>query len=127
MVLKKAILFAIVCLPFHSNDTCKINVQSLVSIESVVLEKAILLAIVFLSFHSNPPPLEKMNGPSFEQTRIPFTSECVLPSLVEIGQVVLDKLSMTLNPFTKGCFVPSLVEIGLVVLEKISSIYSQKA
>ena len=43
-----------------------------------------IFAISFLS------SLEKRSGPSFEQTRIPFTSECVVPSLVEIDQVVLD-------------------------------------
>ena len=68
--------------PSH-NDTCTINMPS--------WEKAILFASVFLPFRSNtPPPPEKMSGPSFEQTRSPFTLEFVLPSLVEIGQVVLD-------------------------------------
>ena len=29
--------------------------------------------------------------PSFEQTRIPFTQRCIVSSLIEIGQVVLEK------------------------------------
>ena len=34
-----------------------------------------------------------MRGPSFEQTWIPFTYGCFVPSLVEIGPVVLEKKS----------------------------------
>ena len=66
-----------------------------------------------------------------------------MPSLVEIGLMVLEKkiflipsmyfryffiispseragsfIWTNLNPFTQGCIVPSLVEIGSVVLEK---------
>ena len=44
------------------------------------------------------------------------------------GALHLNELA-NLNPFTQGCFVPSLVEIGPVVLEKkdflISSMYFQ--
>ena len=84
-----------------------------------------------------------MWGPSFEQNLIPFTQEYIVPSLVEIGPVVLEKkifkvhqcifaISL-LSPvgkghgpsfeqtgilITQGCFVPSLVEIGPVVLKK---------
>ena len=36
-------------------------------------------------------PLGKGRGPSFEQTWIPFTQECFVPSLDEIGPVVLEK------------------------------------
>ena len=36
-------------------------------------------------------PLGKEHGPSFEQTRFPFTQGCFVPSLVEIGPVVLNK------------------------------------
>ena len=32
-----------------------------------------------------------MRGPSFEQNYISFTQECFVPSLVEIGPVVLEK------------------------------------
>ena len=34
-------------------------------------------------------PLEKDRGPSFEQTWIPFTKDCFVPSLLEIGPEVL--------------------------------------
>ena len=33
----------------------------------------------------------KTEGPSFEQTGFPFTQGCLVPSLVEIGPVVLEK------------------------------------
>ena len=33
----------------------------------------------------------ELNGSSFEQSWIPFTQECFVPNLVEIGQVVLEK------------------------------------
>ena len=36
-------------------------------------------------------PLGKGRCPAFEQTLIPFTQRCLLPSLVEIGSVVLEK------------------------------------
>ena len=84
-----------------------------------------------------------------EQTWIPITQGYFVPSLVEIGPVVLKKkifkfpkcnfaisffyltlgpsFELTWIPFTQGCFVLSLVEIGSVVLEKrffvISSMY----
>ena len=44
-----------------------------------------VFAISYLS------PLGKGRGPSFEQTWIPFTQEPFVPSLVEIGSVVLEK------------------------------------
>ena len=66
-------------------------VPSLVEIGSVVLEKKIfefrqcIFAISLLS------PLGEGWGPSFEQTWICFTQGYFVPSLVEIGQVVLEK------------------------------------
>ena len=36
-------------------------------------------------------PFENGGGASFEQTSIPFTQECFVPSFVEIGPVVLEK------------------------------------
>ena len=45
---------------------------------------------VFLLF-CNYLPLEMGWGPSFEETWIPFTQGCFVPSLVEIGPVVLEK------------------------------------
>ena len=89
----------------------------------------------------------KRVGPSFEQSWIPFTQGCFVPSLVEIGSVILEKklfliLSMyfryfviispwervgpfiwtNLIPFNQWCIVPSLVEIDPVDL-LISSMY----
>ena len=43
------------------------------------------------SLFRNYVPLEKGGAPSFKQTWIPFTRGCFVPSLVEIGPVVLDK------------------------------------
>ena len=66
---------------------------SLVEIGPAVLEKKI-----FKSWQCNFPilrlsPLEKGRGPSFEQTWIPSTQGCFVPSLVKIGPVVLEKKS----------------------------------
>ena len=80
----------------------------------------------------------KRAGPSFEQIWIPVIQGCIVPSLVEIGPLVLEKKIFKfcqcifaialLSPLGKGwgplfeqtwvlisqeCFVPSLVEIGL--------------
>ena len=59
----------------------------------VVLEKKILKFrqcifryLVIIS------PLGKGRGPLFELTCIPFTQGCIVPSLVEIGPVVLEKI-----------------------------------
>ena len=49
------------------------------------LHPRMLCAISLLS------PLGKGLGPSFEETWIPFTQGCFVPSLVEIGPVVLEK------------------------------------
>ena len=45
---------------------------------------------VFLLFR-NYLSLKKNGGPSFEQTLIPLTQGCFIPSLVEIGEVVQEK------------------------------------
>ena len=60
-------------------------VQSLVEIGFVVLEKKIIkyrLCIFTFPYLSS---LVEGCGPSFEQTWIPFTLGCFVPSLVEIG------------------------------------------
>ena len=63
-------------------------------IGQVVLEKKILkicqciFTILYLS------PLGKVWGPSFEKTWIPFAQGCFVPSLFEIGPVVLEKMKM---------------------------------
>ena len=43
------------------------------------------------SLFRNFLPTEKGRGPSFEQTSISFTQGCIVPSLVEICSVVLEK------------------------------------
>jgi hypothetical protein len=88
-------------------------------------------------------PLWRGPGPLFEQFRIPYTQEWFMPSLIEIGQLVLEKkifknfqcifTLLWLSPLgvgrspsfeqfripsPQGWFVPSLVKIGPVVLEK---------
>ena len=45
----------------------------------------------FIFIISQLSPLWEGRGPSFEQTWIPFTREYFVPSLVEIGPVVLEK------------------------------------
>ena len=114
--------------------------NSSVDIGLVILERKFLnfvnvfiFAILFLS-----PPWKRCH-PSFEQSLFPFTKWYFVPSLVEIGWVVLEKMILnfvnvctfylpwkrprpfiwtifiSLNP---KCFMPSLVRIGSVVLEK---------
>ena len=88
-------------------------------------------------------PLGEGWGPSFEQTWIHLTQGYFVPSLVEIGSVVLEKnifefrqciftisllsplgggwgpsFEQTWIHLTQGYFVPRLVDIGSVVLEE---------
>ena len=79
-------------------------------------------------------PLGKGLGPSFEQTWIPITQGCFVPTLVEIGPVVLSKVrqcifaiwllsplrkgqghsfEQTWLPITQGCFVPVWLKLAL--------------
>ena len=66
-------------------------VPSLVEIGPVVLEKKIFKFCQCIFTISSLSPLGKGRGPSFEQIWIPFTQGCFVPSLVEIGPVVLEK------------------------------------
>ena len=52
--------------------------------------------IITLNKRRKNPSLSlwELNGSSFEQTWIPFTQGCFVPSLVEIGPVVLKKMKM---------------------------------
>ena len=65
-------------------------VPSLVEIGPVILEKKIfkvrqyIFAILLLS------PLGKVRGSSFKQTWNPFIKECFVPTLIEIGPVILE-------------------------------------
>ena len=88
-------------------------------------------------------PLEKGGALYWNKLESPSHKGCFVPSLVEIGSVVLEKkifkfhpciftislvsplgegwgpsFEQTWIPFTQGYFVPSLVKIGPVVLEK---------
>ena len=91
----------------------------------------------FYYYYTYYPPFRKGCGPSFDKTSIHFTEECFVPSLVEIGPVVLEKKIFEFRPCINTLplkkevalhlnkpesphprmFVPSLVEICLVVLE----------
>ena len=64
---------------------------TLVKIGPVVLEKKIFNSCQFIFINSRLSPLWEGRGPSFEQTWIPFTQGYFVPSLVEIGPVVLEK------------------------------------
>ena len=64
---------------------------SLVEIGPVVLEEKILKFPQYIFTFFLLSALGKVRGPSFEQTHIPFTQECFVPSLFEIGLVVLEK------------------------------------
>ena len=66
-------------------------VPSLVEMGLVVLEKKILKYFQYNFTFSLLSSLEKGHGPSFEQTWIPSTQGCFVPSFVEIGPVVLEK------------------------------------
>ena len=119
-------------------------VPSWVEIGPVVLEKRILfISSMYFRYFCNYLPLEKGKGPSFEQTWISFTQGCFVPSLVEIGQVVLWKrifflsskyfryfcnyfrlekggpfIWTNLNPLHQRMLCANLDKIGPVVLEK---------
>ena len=102
-----------------------------VEIGPVVLEKNMFKYFQYNFIFSLLSFLGKGRGPSFEQTSIPLPKDAFLPSLVQIGQTVLEKkifkyfqynftilplcpLGERLGPsfkqtwisFTQGCFVP---------------------
>ena len=55
-------------------------------------EEDFLISSMYFCLFRNYFPLEKGGqGPSFEQTWIPFIQEYFVPSLVEIGLVVKEK------------------------------------
>ena len=64
---------------------------SLVEICPVVLEKKIFKYFQYNLTFSLLSPLGKGRDPSLEETWIPPTQVCFVPSLVEIGPVVLEK------------------------------------
>ena len=66
-------------------------VPSLVEIGTLILEKKIFRFLQFIFAFLFLSSLGKRCGPLFQQTQIPFTHGCFLPSFVEIGSGVLDK------------------------------------
>ena len=75
---------------------------SLVEIGPVVLEKIFKSCQLFFFIISQLSPLWKERGPTFEQTLIPFTKEYLVPTLVEIGPVVLENMKFTDRRRTTG-------------------------
>ena len=80
---------------------------SLVEIGPVILEKILKFRQCIFTISSSSP-LRKGRGPIFEQTWIPFTQECIVPSLVEIGQVVLENKILK---FRQRIFTISLLSL----------------
>ena len=66
-------------------------VSILVENGSVLLEKNIFKSSQCIFTISQLYPLWERCGPSFKQTWIPFTQGCYVPSLIEIGPLVLEK------------------------------------
>ena len=111
--------------------------------KTVQINKHIII-IMLIKRRKNPLlTLWELNCSSFEQTWILISQEGIMPSLVEICPVVLEKkifkscqfifnyfpiisplegrgpsFEQIWIPFTQGHFVPNLVKIGPVVLEK---------
>ena len=50
-----------------------------------------LISSMYYRYFGIISSLEKGRGPSFEQNWIPFTQRCIVPSLVEIDSMVLEK------------------------------------
>ena len=78
---------------FEQTQTPSIQkcVPSLVETAPVFLDRKIFKICWCIFGISKLFPLKKMRGPSFEQTWISFAQGCSVPSLVEIGSVVLKK------------------------------------
>ena len=80
----------LVCLklnPLH----LKCFVLSLVEIGSAILEKTVFKFCYSIFVVSLLSPLGEGQDPSSFEIKLPLTDECFVPSLVEIGQVVLEK------------------------------------
>ena len=76
------------CMALNLNITQEYFVSCLVEIGPAVLEKIFKSCQYFFNF-CYYLPLEKGQGPSFERNWMPLTHGCSVPSLVEIGQVVV--------------------------------------
>ena len=66
-------------------------VPSLFEIDKMVLEKKIFEFHPRIFKISSLSPLDKERDPLYVQTWIPFTQRCIVPSLVQIGPVVLER------------------------------------
>ena len=69
-------------------------VPGLVNVEisqAVLEEKIFIISSLYFYLIRDYLPLEKGFGPSFEETWFPFTQGCIVPSLIEISPVVLEK------------------------------------
>ena len=77
---------------------------SFIEIDPIVLEKIFFVKVLSRLFRKYLP-LEKSGGwASFEQTLVLITQGCFVPSLVEIGLVVLEK---RIFKFRQGIFAIS--------------------
>ena len=76
-------------------------VPNVVEIGQMVLEKKILKFLQCIFGISWLSPLGIGCGPSFEQTWIPFTQEFFVPTLFEIGPVVLEKMIKIRKVYTQ--------------------------
>ena len=79
--------------PFHWHKTSLM----LCANGPVVREKILNFVNVFYLFVIIVSPLEKGPSYSFEKTWIPFTQVCLVPNLLEISQVVLEKIFKYVN------------------------------
>ena len=115
----------------------------LVEIGSLVLERKILNVVILFLLFPNYLTFRKSVALHLNKLESSYHSDDFVPSLLEIGLVVLEKkifkscqcisiisqwsllweergpsLQQTWIPLTQGYFVPSLLEIGPVVLER---------
>ena len=120
--------------PSTKNALCQVWLK----FAHVVLEKIFLISSRYFHYFVIISPWKKSRALHLNKLEFPSPKGCFVPSLVEIGSVVLEKkifnfvnvflstlgkghgpsFEQSWIPFTQGCFVPSLVEIGPVVLEK---------
>ena len=67
---------------------------NLVKIGPAVLEKIFKALSMHYHYFANYLPLEKGGALHLNKLESPFTQGCIVPSLVEIGPVVLEKVEM---------------------------------
>ena len=108
--------------PLHPRRHC-----AKVEIGPVVLEKIFkFLQCIFAILYWSP--LGKRWNPSFEQIWIPFTRECFVPSWIEIGPVVLEKIFLNfINVFSLFRNYLPLQKGGTLHLNNLESILPKDA